>query len=89
MDTREGQFLKYIAPEHFTEVYKRVQANAREDHQRLIGRVEQLKKSIKISRKATLKGYLMHDFEMKYPNELRRAEEHLERFIAANADYLI
>lgn len=89
MDKRCGDYLKNINPKHFMEVYKRVQAGAREEYQQLQDRVEYLESCIKISKKAEAKGYPLQPFEKNYPQDLARAKEHLERFIAVNADYLI
>jgi hypothetical protein len=88
MDKREGDILKHIAPEYFSEVYKRVQKNARDEYVRLVSRVKQLKHSIELCEKLKHK-YPLQPYEKRYPKDLERAEEHLERFIAANADYLI
>lgn len=88
MDARKGAFLKHIAPEYFSEVYKRVQKNARDEYVILVSRVEQLKHSIELCEKLKHK-FPIQPFEKNYPKDLERAEEHLERFIVANADYLI
>lgn len=88
MDKRYGTFLKVINLDNFSEVYKRVQKSARDEHVRLVSRVEQLKVLIEICE--NLKHtYPMQPYEKNYPKDLEIAEEHLERFIAANADYLI
>ena len=88
MDARKGAFLKHISPEYFSEVYKRVQKNARDEYVILVSRVEQLKHSIELCEKLKHK-FPIQPFEKNYPKDLERAEEHLERFIVANADYLI
>ena len=81
MDEREGVILKHVAPEYFMEVYKRVQENARQKHMHLQGQVLKYEKLIEYR---SYKG-----IDNDYPKKLENAMEHLERFIDANADYLI
>ncbi len=89
MDAREGVCLKHINPKYFSEVYKRVQTHAREKYNKITIRVEQLKNLIIVSKMRAAKGYPTYDFENIHLKDLERTEEHLKRFVAANADYLI
>lgn len=88
MDKRYGEYLKHISSEYFSEVYKRVQEEARQEYQRLQARVVKAEDGLKLYYKLRGVGYIPAE-EEKYKKDLERAKEHLERFIAANADYLI
>ncbi len=89
MDEREGACLQHVAPEYFSEVYNRVRRNARLKYINLQNTVEKYKKlnmGYKMRKQSTVISYKI-DYD--YAKELSIAEEHLERFINANADYLI
>ena len=85
---REGQFLDYIVPEAFDEVYDRVVLGCHKKHQELQDRVIKYRKYSEQHKRWKLngsKGYDIGDFVI----ELQRAKEHLKKYEEANADYLI
>lgn len=88
MDKREGEFLKHVAPDFFTEVYIRVRDNARKKHQELITRVEKYQRYNDTFNRRKENGIKYYEWE-SYERELADAKEYLERYTAANADYLV